>query len=422
MEYIKRAAEQRVLNANSTFKVIVVTGPRQVGKTTMLKHLAEEENVSRNYVSLDDFEARNLAQNEPKLFLERFSAPILIDEIQQAPELLPYIKMQVDANDETGQFWLTGSQPFHLMKGISESLAGRACIIELLGLSNSELSHVKTATFTPRIDFFMKRCKDMPKLSSKQVFQRIISGSYPAIHSLDESNRREAYESLISTYVMRDIRTLKQVGDETKFYTFLKACAALDARPINYAELARVAGIDPKTAEAWLSLLETSYIVKLLPAYSNNLLKRLSKCPVLHFVDTGLASHLTGWRTAEQLMDGAMAGHILETFAHNEIYKSLLNTSNPTSSLYFFRNSNKQEIDLLLDSGSEVFPIEVKKSAKAVAEDIKAVKALEPLCATPKEPADEVFKRKIGLSTVLNLNSTCMPISKKSYTFPIWAI
>lgn len=197
---------------------------------------------------------------------------------------------------------------------------------------------------------------------------------------------------------------------------------ALDERPVNYAELARVAGIDPKTAEAWLSLLETSYIVKLLPAYSNNLLKRLTKCPVLHYVDTGLASHLTGWRTAEQLMDGAMAGHILETFAHNEIYKSLLNTGNPTSSLYFFRNSNKQEIDLLLDSGSEVFPIEVKKSAKAVAGDIKAVKALEPLCAAPKEAVDEIFKRKIGLSTVLNLNSTCMPISEKSYTFPIWAI
>lgn len=285
--YITRALEPLVRRYSEHFKVVVVTGPRQVGKTTMLKHLMEEdasEGIERAYVTLDNTAILQTAKEDPALFLQRYRPPVLIDEIQKAPELLPYIKEIVDASNQTGTVWLTGSRPFHLMKEVSESLAGRVGVIEMLGLSGAEISGVPSEPFSPGQDYFVHRVTASNSYNVIEAYDRICAGSLPGIRSLPDDLRAGAYESYLDTYIMRDIRDLSQIGDELKFRRFMTACAALTSKPVVYAELARIADIDEKTAKTWLSLLVSSYIVKIVEPYANNLLKRLSKQPVMHFL------------------------------------------------------------------------------------------------------------------------------------------
>lgn len=292
--YIKRALEPLVKTYSENFKVVVVTGPRQVGKTTMLKHIMSETADSgeeRSYVTLDSGAMRALAKEDPALFLQRFKPPVLIDEIQKAPELFPYIKEIVDTSDKNGQFWLTGSQPLHLMKEVSESLAGRVGIIEMLGLSNAEIEGIDTEAFNPSSDYFLRRVSKAHILGVTDVFSRIHHSTFPQLRQLDDSLLHAGYDSYIDTYIMRDIRDLAQVGDELKFRRFMSACAALTSKPVVYAELARIADVDQKTAKAWLSLLVSTYLVKIVPAYSNNILKRLSKQPIMHFTDARQDPH-----------------------------------------------------------------------------------------------------------------------------------
>ena len=285
--YITRALEPLVRRYSEHFKVVVVTGPRQVGKTTMLNHLMEEdasEGIERAYVTLDNTAILQTAKEDPALFLQRYRPPVLIDEIQKAPELLPYIKEIVDASNQTGTVWLTGSRPFHLMKEVSESLAGRVGVIEMLGLSGAEISGVPSEPFSPGQDYFVHRVTASNSYNVIEAYDRICAGSLPGIRSLPDDLRAGAYESYLDTYIMRDIRDLSQIGDELKFRRFMTACAALTSKPVVYAELARIADIDEKTAKTWLSLLVSSYIVKIVEPYANNLLKRLSKQPVMHFL------------------------------------------------------------------------------------------------------------------------------------------
>lgn len=296
--YIRRALESLVRKYSEHFKVVVVTGPRQVGKTTMLKHLMDEDaenGVERAYVTLDNTAILQTAKEGPALFLQRYRPPVLIDEIQKAPELLPYIKELADSSDRMGMVWLTGSQPFHLMKEVSESLAGRVGVIEMLGLSNAEMEGIPSRPFSSDPEYFMSRIRESSALDVVEVYDRISAGSLPGIRTLPDDLRPGAYESYLETYIMRDIRDLSQIGDELKFRRFITACAALTSKPVVYAELARIVDIDEKTAKTWLSLLVSSYLVKVVEPYANNLLKRLSKQPILHFLDTGLATYLTGW-------------------------------------------------------------------------------------------------------------------------------
>ncbi len=289
--YITRALEPLVRRYSEHFKVVVVTGPRQVGKTTMLKHLMEEdasEGIERAYVTLDNTAILQTAKEDPALFLQRYRPPVLIDEIQKAPELLPYIKEIVDASNQTGTVWLTGSRPFHLMKEVSESLAGRVGVIEMLGLSGAEISGVPSEPFSPGQDYFVHRVTASNSYNVIEAYDRICAGSLPGIRSLPDDLRAGAYESYLDTYIMRDIRDLSQIGDELKFRRFMTACAALTSKPVVYAELARIADIDEKTAKTWLSLLVSSYIVKIVEPYANNLLKRLSKQPVMHFSEASV--------------------------------------------------------------------------------------------------------------------------------------
>ena len=424
IEYIPRALESVVRRYSEHYKVVVVTGPRQVGKTTMLKHLIEqdaEKGMERTYVTLDSTPLREAAKSDPELFLQRYKPPILIDEIQKAPELLPYIKIAADESDQNGLFWLTGSQPLHLMKGVSESLAGRAGIVEMLGLSNAEIAGVSSEPFEPGADYFIRRASIGQPFDVSEAYERIIAGSLPGIRTLPEDMRAGAYESYLDTYVMRDIRDLAQVGDELKFRRFVTACAALTARPVVYAELARAADIDEKTAKTWLSLLVSTYLVKIVEPYSNNLLKRLNKQPIMHFTDTGLAAYLTGWSDAQTLELGAMNGHIFESYVFGEIYKSYVNAGRKPP-LYFFRTNDKKEIDLLLEQNGTLYPVEVKKAAAPTRADTRNFGAIDPVSNGDVPDELAAFKREVGVGTVVCMSSDTFPISERAWALPVWAI
>lgn len=423
--YITRALESVVQQYSKYFRVVMLTGPRQVGKTTMLRHLAEQEEhqsgIKRAYVSLDDGALRTAAKEDPTLFLQRYQPPVLIDEIKKVPELLPYIKMAADASDATGSFWLTGSQPLHLMREVSESLAGRVGILEMLGLSNAELGGVPSEPYNPSSDYFVRRVSAAQPFGVSEAFERIVAGSFPGIRALPADLRAGAYESYLETYVMRDIRDLAQIGDELKFRRFMTACAALTSKPVVYAELARLADIDEKTAKAWLSLLTSTYLVKIVSPYANNLLKRLNKQPILHFMDTGLAAYLCGWKNAQTLELGAMSRQMFETYVFGELYKSFSNAGKQAP-LCFFRNNDKKEIDLMMEQDGTLYPIEVKKSARPVAIDAKNFSALDPVAekGVPSELAS--LKREIGTGSIICMTQDTFPVSNRAWAFPAWAI
>ncbi len=422
--YINRVLEPLVRRYSKNFKVVMITGPRQVGKTTMLKYLMEEDGkhgTKRAYVTLDNTAVLQTAKNNPALFLQRYRPPVLIDEIQKAPELLPYIKIAVDESDAKGLYWLTGSQPFHLMKEVPESLAGRVGVVEMLGLSNSEISGMASEPYQPDADYFVRRAAAAQSFGVSEAYERIHKGSFPGIRSLPEDLRAGGFESYLDTYIMRDIRDLAQVGDEFKFRRFMAACAALTAKPVIYAELARLADIDQKTAKTWLSLLVSSYLVKVVEPYANNLLKRLNKQPVMHFLDTGLAAYLAGWSNSETLELGAMNGQIFETFAFGEIYKSFLNAGKHPP-LHFFRTNDKKEIDILMEQDGVLYPIEVKKTASPGKKDVRNFGVLDPVASDEIPEELLVFKREIGMGCILCMAGDTFPVNSSAWAFPVWAV
>ncbi len=424
-DYIPRALEPTVLRYSENFKVVLVTGPRQVGKTTMLKHLMLQESTheanNRTYITLDSTPTRMLAKEDPELFFQRYQPPLLIDEIQKAPELLPAIKTIVDESNDNGAFWLTGSQPFHLIKEASESLAGRIGVIEMLGLSNAEIERRLSLPFEPSPDFFTTRIKECASHDVNEVYQRIFEGALPAVRQLPDDLQAGGWESYIDTYIMRDIHDLAHVEDELKFRNFISACAALTSKPIVYADLARLADIDQKTAKAWLSLLVSSYLVKIVKPYSNNLLKRLSKQPIMHFTDTGLAAHLAGWENARSLERGAMSGQIFETYVFNEIDKSFVNAGR-SAPLSFFRNNDKKEIDLLIEQNGVLHPIEAKKSAAPKKNDTRNFSALDAVDAVDIPEDLAAFRREIGIGCIVCMSSDTFPVNDRAWAFPVWAI
>lgn len=355
--YIKRTSEDVIKKLSKQFKVVLVTGARQVGKSTLLKHCDE----NRNYVSLDDLSERELAINEPKLFLETHKAPLIIDEIQYAPELLSYIKLIVDKSDKKGQYWLTGSQQFHLMKNVSESLAGRVGILDLMGLSLAELSQTpNNEPFFPDLEYIEKRRENHKNYSTSDIFKIIYNGSFPALNNQDEFQDRNAfYSAYIRTYIERDIRDLSSISNELKFLNFIRVVAARTGQVLKYSELANAVDISEPTAKTWLSVLVSSNIVYLLEPYYRNITKRMTKMPKIYFLDTGLCSYLTGWSSPEVIEKGAMNGAFFETFVVSEILKSYRhNGERPL--IYWYRDTQQKEIDLLIERDGKLHPIEIK--------------------------------------------------------------
>jgi len=359
MTYISRTLEDLLRRPEFQLPVTLVTGPRQVGKTTLLRHAAGED---RSYVTLDDPLLATLAREEPALFLQRFPAPVLIDEIQYAPQLLPHIKMEVDRDRTPGRFWLTGSQQFHLMRGVSESLAGRVGVLRLLGFSQRELDGDTAAgPFLPT-EACLKARESSPQLSLPQLYERIWRGSFPALWGDPPIDRNLFYASYVQTYLQRDVSDLAQVGDVGVFLRFLRACAARTAQLLNLQDLCRDADIAPATGKRWLSILEGSGVIHLLEPYHTNLTLRLVKTPKLYFLDTGLAAWLTAWTSPATLEAGSSAGAILETWAVAEVLKSWWHHGRQAP-VFFYRDKDKKEIDLLLQLDGTLHPVEVKKTA-----------------------------------------------------------
>lgn len=424
MAYIKRAAEASIQKFSNMFPVLLVTGPRQVGKTTVLQKLAQDQKemgIERKYVTLDDPDVRYLAKKDPALFLQRYSPPVLIDEIQYATELLPYIKMSVDRSRQKGDYWLTGSQAFRLMKNVSESLAGRVCIVNLLGLSDAEIYQTPSEPFSTDTDFLMKRISVAKPRGLNEIYQRIFKGSMPELYAEKTIDWDIYYRSYVDTYLQRDIRDLAQVADEMQFYNFMTVVAAHTSRPVVYQELASAAGISAPTAKKWLSILVSSHIVALVQPYHNNVLKRVVKMPLLHFLDTGLVAYLLRWGTPEALERGAMSGAIFESYVFSEIYKSYLNAGKEPP-IFYYRDKDQREIDLLLYQNGILSPVEIKKAASPGRTAVKNFRVLDQVGTA--EPFDglETLKVEIGTGSVVCLAADLLPIDEKNWYVPVWLI
>jgi hypothetical protein len=406
--YIRRTLEQPFLEAADHFPVLLVTGARQVGKTTFLRQLGGE---LRAYASLDDPRVLELARHDPALFMQRYPGPVIIDEIQYAPELLPFIKMAVDEQKAPGRYWLTGSQQFHLMKGVSESLAGRAAILKMLGLSRRERDHVTKSTepFLPTPSVLGPRLESMSVLALPDLYQLIWRGSFPALAADEGMERDLYYSSYVQTYLQRDVRDLARVGDEAAFLRFVRACAARTAQILNYADLARDADIAPNTAKSWLSILETSGIIYLLEPYHTNVTKRLIKTPKLYFLDTGLCTWLTEWGSPQSLEAGAAAGAVLETWILVELLKTWWHNGK-RAPFYYYRDKDKKEIDLLILQDDVLYPLEFKKTASPNRKSAAHFGVLEKL------------GRRVGPGGVICLAQALSPLTEDVVSIPVGAI
>ena len=403
--YLVRTLEKNIKKVSDFFPVLLVTGPRQVGKTTILQACGSE---GRSYVSLDTLENRSLAQNDPALFLQRFKAPLLIDEIQYAPQLFPYIKAMVDEQKQNGMFWLTGSQQFHLMKNVSESLAGRVGILHLEGFSQAERDgQPERPPFLPTPESVEKRASLAPTTDIMSIFHRIWKGAYPKMHWADDGMWQLFYDAYVQTYIERDIRELGNVSSELDFLKFMKVLAARTGQLLNYSDIARDVGVSVPTVKSWVSMLHTSGLIFLLQPYYNNVNSRVIKTPKMYFMDTGLSCYLSGWNTPQTLENGAMSGEILETFVISEIIKSWWHNGKQPN-IYYYRDKARREIDIILEENGVLYPMEIKKKSNPNAGDIKSFNVIET-----------VLRRKRGHGAVLCMARTHLPITAEVDAVPI---
>lgn len=407
--YIKRHLEDEIIKAGKNYPVVMVCGQRQVGKSTMLNHLREPD---RRYVTLDDINARRLAETDVQLFFETYGTKLLIDEFQRVPSILLEIKRIIDekalnGEDNSGMFWLTGSQKFQMMKNISDSLAGRVAVFDLSGLSNAEIENRPGACFSPELNALKEALKTAKRKNIHEIYADIFRGGMPKLITTD-IDRERYYNDYVNTYLERDIKDLSQVGKLSEFYDFLVLIAARTAQELKYDELAKAVGVAAQTIKNWVNILERSGIIVILRPYASTLSARLVKTPKVYFMDTGLCSYLCRWPTAETLENGAADGAMLETYVVSEIIKSYYNAGK-TPDLYYYRDIDKKEIDLLIEKGDKLYPIEIKK-AKLPAHADKNFDVLKGL------------KKQVEPGIILCLRDELIPFSRKAYLCPIFAI
>ena len=406
--YIRRHIEQAVGKISKMFGAVIVTGPRQVGKTTLLqKHIGDMA-----YVTLDDPVILQAAADEPGTFFKDHTPPVFVDEIQYAPALFSYIKIHIDRSKAKGQFFLSGSQQFQMMKNVSESLAGRIGILNLLGLSMREIrKETFDKPFLPVDGYFSARKKDLKEMAYQDVWKMIHRGSMPELVLNRDFDRQAYYAAYVKTYIERDVRALAQVGDELKFLRFMTAVAACGGQLLNMASLARDAGVSGPTADRWISILKASGIIYLLEPYHNNIIKRAVKTPKVYFLDTGLAAYLTRWPTDETLRMGAQAGAFFESFVIAEIIKSYYNAGILDPPLYFYRDKEGNEIDLLIFENGYLHPIEIKKHADPDKSDISAFSVI-----------DNIADVKRGPGCVVCMYENIITLKGEDKAVPVWAI
>ena len=403
--YRKRLAETTVNTLSKMFGAILVAGPRQVGKTTMLKNVTK----GISYTTLDDIIVRASAQEQSGTFFKDNPPPVFIDEIQKAPVLFEQIKMYIDKDHKKGQFFMCGSQQFKMMKGVSESLSGRIGLITLLGYSLREIKNVDfNLPFIPTDEYFTERKAHIADVDYSEIWNIIHRGSMPELCENPDFDWQMFYGAYLRTYIERDVRELTEIGDTVKFSKFMVAVAAMTGNLLNLASLARDVGISQPTAERWLAILVASNIVYLLQPYSNNITKRAIKTPKVYFLDTGLAAYLTKWTTPDVLKNGAMSGAFFESFVVSEIIKSYYNKGVLEPPIYFYRDKDMNEIDLIIEDGGSLHPIEIKKHADPTKKDIEAFKAL-----------DKISNISRGLGGVVCLYDNLISLTDTDHIIPI---
>lgn len=407
MDYIKRDMQELILQLNKEYSCILVCGPRQVGKTTMLENIMTE---GRARVSLDDLEERKLAATDPAMFLTLHPAPVLIDEVQYAPELFSYIKIAIDKGAPAGSFWLTGSQAFSLMTLARESLAGRVAVLHLSGISQSEVySSGGNTPFKVDAQDIMLRKENRQPADANAIYGRIWNGSLPALLSGKFTNRNVYYSSYLQTYISRDVAGDINGVDQTQFLDFIRAAACRTGQILNVHAIASDVGVTDQTAKRWLEVLEKSDVIFYLHPYSNNLLKRTVKAPKLYFFDTGLVAYLTRHSSPEILMNGAINGAILENYIVAEIRKSYLNAGEECY-LHYYRDKDAKEIDLILETDGQLHPVEIKKSASPTSSMTAAFGVLKKA------------ELPVGTGAIICLKENFSAIDRDTLIIPVWAI
>ncbi|MBO4460894.1 MAG: ATP-binding protein [Clostridiales bacterium] len=375
MEYIERELERKFLAMNSVFKAVMVTGARQVGKSTMLKKLADSE--KRTYVNLDNSRDRELAKSDPGLFFQLYNPPILIDEAQKAPELFEYIKIICDKSDKTGLFWLTGSESKKLLKEARDSLAGRICILKMFSLSQRE---IKGKIDLGEMDFSLKklseRANNFPDNNLLDIYTHIWKGGMPGTVEMTDEQRMEYYESYIETYLIRDAVDDNGISDTEGFRKVLRACAAFAGNLVNYSDIAQAGNVSVPTAKEWVKILQSMGILFLVEPFSNNELKRLIKTPKLYFCDTGLLAYLSMWTSKETLMNGAASGRFFENYVVSEFLR-MYSYSKSKVLITFYRDTNQKEIDIVIEENGILHPLEIKKSSNPEKKIINSFSLLE---------------------------------------------
>ena len=407
MAYINRDLEEKIQAASKEYACILLTGARQVGKSTLLKQLMDD---NREEVLLDDLEERKLASKDPALFLQMHSLPILIDEVQYAPELFSYIKMAIDKGAAPGSFWLTGSQPFKLMELAQETLAGRIAIIHMPPLSQHEIYGTdKTEPFSVDLKKLKERSKKNKPADLKEIYRRIWRGSLPGHVSGKYTDRDLFYSSYIQTYIERDVKEIAYIENTLLFSDFIRSAACRAGQMLNISDIAQDVGIANDTAKRWLKILEKSDVIFFVRPYSNNLLKRTIKTPKMYFFDTGLVAYLTRYSSPEVLSNGAINGAILENYVISEIIKTYHNNAKECL-LWYYRDTNSNEIDLVIESDGMLHPIEIKRTASPGTELIRPFKLLDK-ASVPR-----------GKGAIICMKETLSAVDSDNFIVPVWMI
>ena len=407
MRYIKRDIEEKIRSLNEEYACILITGPRQVGKTTVLRAIMDD---SRTYVTLDDMEERALAKRDPAMFLQLHDTPIFIDEVQYAPELFSVIKMAIDNGAAPGSFWLTGSQAFRMMELAQESLAGRVAVLHMPSLSQHEVYGSGECTpFTVDLPALKARKQTHLPADIAAIYERIWNGSMPGLVSGKYIDRDVFYSSYAQTYIDRDVTEQIQLTDKLLFRDFIRAAACRAGQMLNIHDIASDVGVSNDTAKRWLQVLEKSDIIFLLRPYSNNLLKRTIQTPKMYFFDTGLVAYFTRYSSPEILANGAINGAILENYVVAEIRKTYMNCGKECL-MWYYRDKDSNEIDLVIESDGELHPLEVKRSVNPGTELIRAFAILDK-GSVPR-----------GVGAILCMRPELSAIDARHLIVPIWMI
>ena len=397
----EREVKERIKKINDTFRVLVVTGPRQVGKTTLLESVMPE-NMTK--VSLDDEILRKEAKENPKIFLDSYPTPLFIDEVQYAPELFPYIKMKVDKDKTRGQYWLSGSQLFDLMKNVTESLAGRAGIVKMNSFTYSEIvRNTKKEVFDP------DNLKQHEYIDVNEIFERIFNGGMPELYDIENMDRNDFYYSYINTYIEKDIKKIKNIGNVEAFKKFMRDVAIRTGTTLNYSDIANDVGVSVNTIKDWFSILVSTGLVYLLEPYSSNKIKRLTHMPKIIFLDLGLACYLANRESAKALQLSDLSGHFFESYVISELIKSYDNKG-VRLEISHFRNKETEEIDLIMFKNNTLYPLEIKKTANPRKDMMKNFKYLEKT------------NMKIGQGGIICLYDKLMKLDENNYIIPVSSV